>query len=126
MIDSEETDWKVLAVCTEDPLAERLNSLADLEREMPGAVRAVTEWLRRYKLASTHKENSFMFNGECQSAEFALQIVRETHEAWATMMEQEEEKEKGTGGGTGLSGLARARNKGSSDRLVALAERGAL
>ena len=33
----------------DDPLASVLNDLGDLEREIPGAVTALREWLRVYK-----------------------------------------------------------------------------
>ena len=42
MIDDGFTDWKVLGISTSDPLADRVHTLADAEREMPGAVRAAS------------------------------------------------------------------------------------
>ncbi|PCG88367.1 Inorganic pyrophosphatase [Penicillium occitanis (nom. inval.)] len=36
VLDQGETDWKVVVIDVEDPLAARLNNLLDVEAEMPG------------------------------------------------------------------------------------------
>ena len=36
MIDEGETDWKVIAIDVNDPLAENLNDINDVDRIMPG------------------------------------------------------------------------------------------
>ena len=36
MIDEGETDWKVIAIDVNDPLAENLNDIHDVEKVMPG------------------------------------------------------------------------------------------
>ena len=38
MIDDGELDWKVIAVHAEDPLAAKLNDIADVETHCPGVV----------------------------------------------------------------------------------------
>ena len=50
MIDEGETDWKMLAIDVTDPLAEKLNDVADIEREMPGFLAATVEWFKVYKM----------------------------------------------------------------------------
>jgi inorganic pyrophosphatase len=49
MVDGGEMDWKLLGVRADDPLAARVESLADLERELPGQVDALQKWLLAYK-----------------------------------------------------------------------------
>ncbi|KAJ1726824.1 V-ATPase V0 sector subunit c'', partial [Coemansia biformis] len=49
LIDGAETDWKVLAIRTDDPLAPQLNDVDDLERHMPGLVAATVDWFTSYK-----------------------------------------------------------------------------
>ena len=51
MIDDGETDWKVLCVNVDDPLAARVNDIDDVEREVPGLIGVAREWLRLYKTA---------------------------------------------------------------------------
>ena len=46
LLDEGETDWKVLVVDVNDPLAPKLNDIEDVERHLPGLVRATNEWFR--------------------------------------------------------------------------------
>ena len=46
LLDEGETDWKVLVVDVQDPLASKLNDIEDVERHLPGLVRATNEWFR--------------------------------------------------------------------------------
>lgn len=39
LLDEGETDWKVLVIDVNDPLAAKLNDIEDVERHMPGLVR---------------------------------------------------------------------------------------
>jgi inorganic pyrophosphatase len=121
MIDDGQTDWKVLGISTSDPLADRVHTLADAEREMPGAVRAATLWLRRYKVLKKGKENTFLYDGVCQDEAFAMQIIEETNAAWERMLLRAEAEAAKEGGGLAGNSIARARSKGSSDRLAQLA-----
>ena len=50
MIDEGETDWKLLAIDVNDPLADKLNDVADIEQEMPGFLAATVEWFKIYKM----------------------------------------------------------------------------
>jgi len=81
MIDSGETDWKVIAIHTKDPLAKLLNDVEDVHKHCHGAIPAIVEWLRLYK---THKGviNKFAFNGECKNRAFAEEIIHECHQFW--------------------------------------------
>lgn len=46
LLDEGETDWKVIVVDVLDPLASKLNDIEDVERHLPGLVRATNEWFR--------------------------------------------------------------------------------
>lgn len=81
MIDSEETDWKILAIALDDDRAPNIHDLADLDAHMPGSTAALTHWLRMYKTAEGKGENRFGFGGKPQGAAVATRIVEETHEA---------------------------------------------
>ena len=82
MIDDGETDWKIFAVRLDDPLAEKLHNLADLERELPGCVTALREWLRVYKVPEGKPLNAFALEERAQDREYALKVIQGTHEAW--------------------------------------------
>jgi len=46
LLDEGETDWKVIVVDVTDPLASKLNDVEDVERHLPGLIRATNEWFR--------------------------------------------------------------------------------
>ncbi len=58
LLDEGETDWKVLVVDVNDPLAPRLNDIEDVERHLPGLIRATNEWFRIYKIPDGKPEVS--------------------------------------------------------------------
>lgn len=46
LLDEGETDWKIIVVDVMDPLAPKLNDIEDIERHLPGLIRATNEWFR--------------------------------------------------------------------------------
>jgi len=82
LLDEGETDWKVIVIDVNDPLAPKLNDIEDVERHLPGLLRATNEWFRIYKIPDGKPENQFAFSGECKNKKYAMDIVRECAEAW--------------------------------------------
>ena len=98
LLDEEETDWKVIVIDINDPLAPKLNDVEDVERHLPGLLRATNEWFRIYKIPDGKPENQFAFTGECKNKKYvsqtkspaananndryALDVVHECAEAW--------------------------------------------
>lgn len=89
LLDEGETDWKVLVVDVNDPLAPRLNDIEDVERHLPGLIRATNEWFRIYKIPDGKPENVFAFSGEAKSKKYAVEIIHECHEAWRKLVHGE-------------------------------------
>lgn len=46
LLDEGETDWKIIVIDVNDPLAPKLNDIEDVERHLPGLIRATNEWFR--------------------------------------------------------------------------------
>jgi nucleosome-remodeling factor subunit len=90
LIDEGETDWKIIAIDVTDPLAASLNDIDDVEKHMPGFLKATNEWFRIYKIPTGKPENKFAFNGEAKNKEFALNIIKETHEQWKKVVTSSE------------------------------------
>lgn len=88
MIDDGETDWKILAISSDDLLAPRINDIPDLEREVPGLVCSIREWLRVYKVCTGQPENSFALEERAMNKEYALSIIRDTHLHWKHLQEK--------------------------------------
>jgi len=89
LLDEGETDWKVLVVDVQDPLASKLNDIEDVERHLPGLVRATNEWFRIYKIPDGKPENQFAFSGEAKNKKYATSIIHECHEAWRRLIYSE-------------------------------------
>ncbi|KAM7209068.1 putative inorganic pyrophosphatase [Naviculisporaceae sp. PSN 640] len=86
LLDEEETDWKVIVIDVNDPLAPKLNDVEDVERHLPGLLRATNEWFRIYKIPDGKPENQFAFTGECKNKNYAMDVVRECSEAWERLI----------------------------------------
>ncbi|KAH8152565.1 uncharacterized protein LAJ45_03406 [Morchella importuna] len=86
LLDEEETDWKVIVIDVNDPLAPKLNDIEDVERHLPGLLRATNEWFRIYKIPDGKPENQFAFSGECKNKKYATDVIRECAEAWEKLI----------------------------------------
>lgn len=60
-----------------DPSAELVNDVSDVEKQFPGLLKASVEWFKIYKMPDGKPENQFAFNGEAKSAAFAHKIIDE-------------------------------------------------
>ncbi|MCJ1437545.1 Inorganic pyrophosphatase [Xylographa pallens] len=86
LLDEDETDWKIIVIDVNDPLAPKLNDIEDVERHLPGLLRASNEWFRIYKIPDGKPENQFAFSGECKNKKYAMDVVRECAEAWEKLI----------------------------------------
>jgi len=109
LLDEEETDWKIIVIDVNDPLAPKLNDIEDVERHLPGLLRATNEWFRIYKIPDGKPENQFAFSGECKNRKYALEVVRECSDAWERMVTGKQSP--------GDISLANVTNPSSPDRV---------
>ncbi|PCG93697.1 Inorganic pyrophosphatase [Penicillium occitanis (nom. inval.)] len=86
LLDEEETDWKIIVIDVNDPLAPKLNDIEDVERHLPGLLRATNEWFRIYKIPDGKPENQFAFSGECKNKKYAEEVIRECADAWERLI----------------------------------------
>ncbi|NXR64345.1 IPYR pyrophosphatase, partial [Rhadina sibilatrix] len=100
LIDEGETDWKVIAINVEDPEADSYNDIEDVRRMKPGYLEATVDWFRRYKVPDGKPENQFAFNGEFKGKDFALDVIKGTHEHWKALITK-----KTDGGGINCTNL---------------------
>jgi len=92
MIDEGETDWKVVVIDVNDPKANELNDIADIEKVLPGKMNEVFTFLRDYKIPDGKPANTFAYDGELKNREFALKIVEENNHEWNTLIKDGHEK----------------------------------
>ena len=88
LLDEGETDWKVIAIDVTDPLAAELNDIEDVEKKMPGFLKATEEWFRIYKIPDGKPENKFAFNGEAKNKAYTLKVIKGAHDAWKALIQQ--------------------------------------
>ncbi|WFD06917.1 inorganic diphosphatase [Malassezia vespertilionis] len=86
LLDEGETDWKVIAIDVNDPLASKLNDIEDVERHLPGLIRATNEWFRIYKIPDGKPENQFAFSGEAKNRAYAMEVIHECSESWRRLI----------------------------------------
>ena len=76
LLDTAETDWKVIVINAEEARAKNINTLEDLNIASPDIANTVREFFRYYKVPSGKPENKFAFDGEIRDKEFALDVLR--------------------------------------------------
>jgi inorganic pyrophosphatase len=86
MIDEGETDWKVVVIDVNDPLAKQLNTAADVQSRLGDKLKEAFEFLRDYKKPDGKPENKFAFDNKLKDENFATGIVDELHNEWKTLM----------------------------------------
>lgn len=86
LIDEGETDWKILAIDVEDPLAKDLHDTVDVERLCPGLIEATRRWFEIYKVPDGKGYNSFAFDGAVRDRSTALRIIADTHHMWQALI----------------------------------------
>lgn len=110
-----ETDWKIITIDVNDPVADQVNGecrlcrkllngeetreskkfyvtcadISDIEKHFPGLMKATVEWFKIYKIPDGKPENQFAFNGEPKPADFAQKIVTEVHHYWKRLIAKE-------------------------------------
>jgi len=87
LIDSEETDWKVLAISKYDKFCKKINNINDLNKYMPGFLNAIINWLINYKSSKgTINKIALIDNKKFGDEIFAEKIIKETHDEWKTLI----------------------------------------
>ncbi|XP_056226128.1 inorganic pyrophosphatase 2, mitochondrial isoform X1 [Seriola aureovittata] len=89
MIDEGEMDWKVIAINAKDPDAKNLNNIEDVRKSRPGHLEATVNWFRKYKVPDGKPENQFGFNGQFKDKDFAVAIIKSTHEHWRALVQKQ-------------------------------------
>ncbi|KXX83208.1 Inorganic pyrophosphatase [Madurella mycetomatis] len=86
LLDSGETDWKVIAIDVHDPLADKLHDLKDVEELLPGLLDATRDWFRIYMVPDGYPPNDYAFDGEFKDKKYANRIINECADAWKKLV----------------------------------------
>jgi 3'-phosphoadenosine 5'-phosphosulfate synthase len=84
LIDQGETDHKIIALRASDPLAKRVHTVADFERERPGTLANLVDWLINYKTTDGKPQNT-LAQPEPTTVEQAVAIIEATNKQWQAL-----------------------------------------
>ena len=76
LLDSSETDWKVIAIDAEEAEDKNISTIKDLNTVFPNLLKTVKLFFTVYKVPSGNPENEFAFDGEFQDADFAMEVIK--------------------------------------------------
>ncbi|KAL4781766.1 inorganic pyrophosphatase [Aspergillus varians] len=91
--DDNETDWKVLAIDVNDPLAPLVNDYKDLEKYRPGLIKSYYDWFTYYKVARGDSLIPIVGNSYV-NATFATATVENSHGYWLGLVKGEVDSNK--------------------------------
>jgi inorganic pyrophosphatase len=94
MIDDGELDWKLICICTDDPLSEELQDIEDVYKKCPGTVSGIREWFRWYKTPDDKPLNEFAFNEEAIGKKKTLEVIAHLNNQWKDLYDGETPKGK--------------------------------
>lgn len=99
LIDEGEADWKIICIDINDPLAEKLNDIADVETHCPGLLDSTRDWFKIYKIPTGKPANNFAQNGKFFDRQFALSQINHDYKLWLNLVQggYEENPEKKEG-----------------------------
>jgi inorganic pyrophosphatase len=83
LVDEGETDWKVVGISVQDPIADDLHTLDDVFNIIPGALEAFREWMRLYKSPNINK---FAFDGAYLNETLTREVIVGAHEQWRELI----------------------------------------
>ena len=89
MIDGGETDWKLLAIRTDDPLAKLAEDVegGNVPDRVKKAMDDIRHWFRVYKVPEGKGENDFAFGGKWLDRATTMQIIDATHAQWKGLVD---------------------------------------
>ena len=89
LIDDGELDWKVIVIDVKDPIANSINSLADVEKKMPNLLNHTREWFRNYKVPQGKPRNEFAFNEKYLDVKETMLVIKKCNNSWNKLISGE-------------------------------------
>eukprot|EP00092_Neocalanus_flemingeri_P023595 GFUD01025587.1.p1 GENE.GFUD01025587.1~~GFUD01025587.1.p1 ORF type:complete len:300 (+),score=70.77 GFUD01025587.1:235-1134(+) len=86
LIDSGETDWKVIVMNKKAADLKNITNMDDLEKLYPKLAESVVKFYTIYKMPFGGVENKFAFNGEIKDPTFADEVILFTHGHWKELV----------------------------------------
>ncbi|ORY95428.1 inorganic pyrophosphatase, partial [Syncephalastrum racemosum] len=87
MVDDGTTDWKLIALNVNDPHANQVNDIADLDKAWPDRLDKVKSWLKNYKVPQSGEQNTFAYDGQCKDSAFVKNMIKDSHDYWQNLVD---------------------------------------
>jgi inorganic pyrophosphatase len=91
--DGGETDWKILTIDINDPLAPFVNNFEDLEKYRPGMLDDFYAWFTYYKVARGSDVISITGNAYQNASFIVEEVLPQGHKWWQDLIAGKEESE---------------------------------
>ncbi|XBW37963.1 hypothetical protein QEN19_003548 [Hanseniaspora menglaensis] len=85
LIDDGEIDYKIISISDKSLDFYKINNLKDVETFYPGLLSGIKFWFANYKVKNEFK-NEFLNNGEYSDVDETLDIIKECHLSWKTLI----------------------------------------
>ncbi|KAG0671175.1 inorganic pyrophosphatase [Maudiozyma exigua] len=82
LIDDGELDWKIIVIDIRDPIADKINTLVDVDKNMPNLLHHTREWFRNYKVPQGKPKNEFAFNENYLDVKETISIIQKCNHSW--------------------------------------------
>ncbi|KAL2000297.1 hypothetical protein VTN02DRAFT_3303 [Thermoascus thermophilus] len=96
VLDEGETDWKLIVIDVHDPLAARMDTVADVEAHMPTFLDTMKGWFRVYKVPDGKGENEIAMGAQVMDRSFAKDLIESCHASWQTLLKEPGTQHKDT------------------------------
>lgn len=83
LVDEGETDWKVVAINANNPIASKMNSIKDVDQAV---LDNIYDWFKMYKTTDGKPINEFSHGGAFQDVAFTMNVINECHHHWKDLM----------------------------------------
>ena len=70
LLDEGETDWKIIAIDVNDPLASKISDIKDVEASFPGYLDSLKRWYCVYKVPDGKPENHIALGGKIEGRKY--------------------------------------------------------
>jgi inorganic pyrophosphatase len=84
--DGGETDWKILVIDINDPIAPFVNTVADVEKYRPGVTQAFYDWFQYYKVARGDDVIPIVGNAYQNASYITEHVLPQGYEWWVDLI----------------------------------------
>ncbi|OJJ62328.1 hypothetical protein ASPSYDRAFT_40982, partial [Aspergillus sydowii CBS 593.65] len=82
LLDEGETDWKIIAIDVNDPLASKISDIKDVEASFPGYLDSLKRWYCVYKVPDGKPENHIALGGKIEGRKFVFGLIERSSAEW--------------------------------------------